>query len=173
MQRVPHVKEIDKNFQAFFSLGLIWHNGEAYLALRRFSLTVLKDLGVGSLSMQQRIQARIPGLIDHIRASEGAPFSPRRVLQDMVTDVLSSVIFGRRLVRLFDSKFVCLFIDLLACLYVCLSVCKLVSLSYIVCCFFFCVYVWWFVYLSACLLVCLFLCSSVCRSVCLPVSLFV
>ncbi|XP_042637198.1 cytochrome P450 2G1 [Orycteropus afer afer] len=84
---------IDRNFQGH---GVALANGDRWRILRRFSLTILRDFGMGKRSIEERIQEEAGYLLEELRKTNGAPFEPTFFLSRTVSNVISSVVFGSR-----------------------------------------------------------------------------
>lgn len=54
--------------------GVAFSNGERWKQLRRFSLTVLRDFGMGRRSLEGPIQEEAQFLVQEMRNTQGTPF---------------------------------------------------------------------------------------------------
>ncbi|XP_072288108.1 cytochrome P450 2G1-like, partial [Pyxicephalus adspersus] len=107
--RTPTFDHLFKGFGIFFS------NGERWKDLRRFSLTTLRNFGMGKKSIEARIQEEAGFLVAEIKSLKGKPLDPADLLLQAVSNVICSVVFGnrfeynneslRQLLRLFGETF--------------------------------------------------------------------
>ncbi|KAG6922698.1 cytochrome P450 2G1-like, partial [Chelydra serpentina] len=87
------LSSLDRNFNGF---GVAFANGERWRQLRRFSLTVLRNFGMGKRSIEERIQEEAQFLLEEFRKTRGLPFDPIFFLSRTVSNVISAVVFGSR-----------------------------------------------------------------------------
>ncbi|NXG61746.1 CP2G1 protein, partial [Hemiprocne comata] len=64
--------------------------------LRRFSLTVLRDFGMGRKSLESRIKEEAQILLQELRSTRGKPFDPTYQLSCAVSNIICSIVFGNR-----------------------------------------------------------------------------
>uniref|UniRef100_A0A8C2MK12 Cytochrome P450, family 2, subfamily c, polypeptide 70 n=1 Tax=Cricetulus griseus TaxID=10029 RepID=A0A8C2MK12_CRIGR len=77
-------------------LGIIFSNGEIWKQTRRFSLMVLRSMGMGKKTIEDRIQEEVLYLLDALRKTNGAPCDPSFLLACVPCNVISAVIFQHR-----------------------------------------------------------------------------
>ncbi|RMC11164.1 hypothetical protein DUI87_12077 [Hirundo rustica rustica] len=77
-------------------LGIIFSNNEPWLQVRRFSLTTLRNFGMGKRSIEERIQEESDYLLEEINKTKGASFDPTFMLSCSVSNNICSIVFGKR-----------------------------------------------------------------------------
>ncbi|XP_070809299.1 cytochrome P450 2J6-like [Pituophis catenifer annectens] len=70
--------------------------GQAWKEQRRFSLMLLRNFGLGKKSMEEKILQEASYLIQTFTDNMGAPFDPSLFLETAVTNIMSSILFGKR-----------------------------------------------------------------------------
>ncbi|XP_005414072.1 PREDICTED: cytochrome P450 2F3 [Chinchilla lanigera] len=76
--------------------GIAFSNGERWKVLRRYSLHILRNFGMGNRSIEQQILEEGRFLLEELQKTEGQPFSPLFMLSRSVSNIICSVIFGSR-----------------------------------------------------------------------------
>ncbi|XP_028275247.1 cytochrome P450 2G1-like isoform X2 [Parambassis ranga] len=76
--------------------GLGISNGERWRQLRRFTLTTLRDFGMGRKGMEEWIQEESRHLRARIQTFKGAPFDPTFILSRTASNVICCLVFGQR-----------------------------------------------------------------------------
>ncbi|RVE65282.1 hypothetical protein OJAV_G00133790 [Oryzias javanicus] len=76
--------------------GIGISNGERWRQLRRFTLTTLRDFGMGRKGMEQWIQEESRHLIARVHAFKGKPFDPTFVMSCTVSNVICCLVYGER-----------------------------------------------------------------------------
>ncbi|CAN2391632.1 Cytochrome P450 [Pristimantis euphronides] len=76
--------------------GIIFSNGEVWKAMRRFTLSTLRDFGMGKKSVEARIQDELVPLIESFKSHNGEPFNTHILTNSAVSNVICSIIFGNR-----------------------------------------------------------------------------
>ncbi|XP_067565034.1 cytochrome P450 2E1 isoform X3 [Pseudorca crassidens] len=75
---------------------IIFNNGPTWQDTRRFSLTTLRDFGMGKQGNEQRIQREAQLLLGALRKTHGQPFDPTFVIGFAPYNVISDILFHRR-----------------------------------------------------------------------------
>ncbi|XP_044154364.1 cytochrome P450 2C55-like [Bufo gargarizans] len=80
--------------------GLVFSNGQHWFHQRRFSLTTLRNFGMGKKSIEERVVEETMVLVELFKARNGKPFNPGPELTAAVSNVICSIVFGDR----FDTQ---------------------------------------------------------------------
>ncbi|XP_054995718.1 cytochrome P450 2J2-like [Sorex araneus] len=88
----------------FKTKGLIMSNGQTWKEQRRFTLTTLRNFGLGKKSLEERIQEEARYFVQFIKEENGQPFDPHFKINNAVSNIICSVIFGERF-EYQDEKF--------------------------------------------------------------------
>ncbi|XP_044059588.1 cytochrome P450 2F3-like [Siniperca chuatsi] len=76
--------------------GLGISNGERWRQLRRFTLTTLRDFGMGRKRMEEWIQEESKHLVARINSTKATPFNPTYFMSCTVSNVICCLVFGQR-----------------------------------------------------------------------------
>ncbi|XP_069913132.1 cytochrome P450 2E1 isoform X2 [Oryctolagus cuniculus] len=87
-------------FREFKDKGIIFNNGPTWKDTRRFSLTTLRDYGMGKQGNEDRIQQEAHFLLEELRKTQGQPFDPTFVIGCTPFNVIAKILFNDR----FDYK---------------------------------------------------------------------
>uniref|UniRef100_A0A671DSJ2 Cytochrome P450 family 2 subfamily J member 2 n=1 Tax=Rhinolophus ferrumequinum TaxID=59479 RepID=A0A671DSJ2_RHIFE len=80
----------------FKNNGLIMSNGQVWKEQRRFTLTTLRNFGLGKRSLEERIQEETQHLNQTIEEENGQPFNPHFQINSAVSNIICSITFGER-----------------------------------------------------------------------------
>ncbi|MED6273751.1 hypothetical protein CHARACLAT_009690 [Characodon lateralis] len=83
-------------YKATRGFGIGISNGDRWRQLRRFSLTTLRDFGMGRKGMEEWIQEESKHLRARIRKFKGKPFDPTILLSRTVSNIVCCLVFGQR-----------------------------------------------------------------------------
>ncbi|KAJ8410184.1 hypothetical protein AAFF_G00201650 [Aldrovandia affinis] len=88
---IPIFKEITKGN------GIIFGHGDSWRTLRRFTLTVLRDLGMGKQNIEEKIIEESEHLLKHFEGQNGQPFLTTIPLNAATSNIIVSLIMGHRM----------------------------------------------------------------------------
>ncbi|NWW75680.1 CP2K1 protein, partial [Climacteris rufus] len=80
--------------------GVIFAHGDNWKVMRRFTLTTLRDFGMGKKAIEDRIVEEYGHLADTIASQEGKPFDASKIINAAVANIIVSMLIGKR----FDYK---------------------------------------------------------------------
>ncbi|XP_056389675.1 cytochrome P450 2K4-like [Hyla sarda] len=75
--------------------GVIFTNGELWKSMRRFTLSTLRDFGMGKKLLESKIQDEIIPFIEKIKSFNGKPFDTH-ITNYAISNVICAIIFGER-----------------------------------------------------------------------------
>ncbi|XP_066494466.1 cytochrome P450 2G1-like isoform X4 [Tiliqua scincoides] len=84
---------LERTFQGY---GVVFSNGDRWKQQRRFSLTILRNFGMGKKSIEQRIQEEAQFLLEEFQKTSEKPFDPLFFLSRAISNVICSIVFGDR-----------------------------------------------------------------------------
>ncbi|KAM9619057.1 cytochrome P450 2J2-like isoform 2-T2 [Morphnus guianensis] len=88
--------EIPIDREIFSKIGLVSSSGQLWKQQRRFTLTTLRNFGLGKRPLEERIQEECRCLADAFGDEQGNPFNPHLKISNAVSNVICSIIFGNR-----------------------------------------------------------------------------
>ncbi|XP_066437248.1 cytochrome P450 2G1-like [Eleutherodactylus coqui] len=95
--RLPTIDQFVKGY------GIVFGNGNRWKDLRRFSLSTLRNFGMGKKSIEERIQEEAHFLIEEIKSQKEKFIDPTSFLIQCVSNVICSIVFGNRFEYTNDS----------------------------------------------------------------------
>ncbi|XP_015685097.1 cytochrome P450 2K6, partial [Protobothrops mucrosquamatus] len=95
---VPFFEDVAKGF------GLVFAHGENWKVMRRFTLSTLREHGMGRKTIEDKITEECSVLTKTIEAYEGKPFDITTILTAAVSNIIISILLGKRY-EYEDAKF--------------------------------------------------------------------
>ncbi|XP_077345177.1 cytochrome P450 2K1-like [Lithobates pipiens] len=78
-------------------LGLVHSRGENWKVMRRFTLTTLRDFGMGKSSIEEKIIEECSYVIKSFESLKGKPFDNTMMINAAVANIIVSVLLGHRM----------------------------------------------------------------------------
>ncbi|KAM8953075.1 cytochrome P450 2J2-like [Pelodytes ibericus] len=78
--------------------GVVLTSGHTWKQQRRFGQMALRNLGLGKRNMEVQIQEEAQCLLTMFAAKEGVPMDPSAWITHSVSNVISSIVFGKRFI---------------------------------------------------------------------------
>ncbi|KAJ7418679.1 Cytochrome P450 2K1 [Pitangus sulphuratus] len=85
--------------------GVVFAHGENWKVMRRFTLTTLRDFGMGKRAIEDKIVEEYGCLGDTIASQQGKPFDISKIINAAVANIIVSILLGKRF-DYKDSRFV-------------------------------------------------------------------
>ncbi|XP_075058504.1 cytochrome P450 2J5-like isoform X2 [Mixophyes fleayi] len=79
--------------------GVVLTSGHTWRQHRRLGQVAFRNLGLGKRNMEERIQEEAQSLLDLFSTKEGAPMDPSDCIMHSVSNVISSLVFGKRFLK--------------------------------------------------------------------------
>ncbi|CAM5131102.1 unnamed protein product [Natator depressus] len=76
--------------------GVIFAHGENWKVMRRFTLTTLRDFGMGRRTIENKILEECDYLIKDFESRKGSPFDTMKMMNVAVSNVIVSIMLGHR-----------------------------------------------------------------------------
>ncbi|XP_071999850.1 cytochrome P450 2C5-like [Engystomops pustulosus] len=76
--------------------GIVFSNGENWKVMRRFTISTLRDFGMGKKSLGDRINVECDSLVQEFKAYGGKPFENSTIINTAVANVIVSILLGHR-----------------------------------------------------------------------------
>ncbi|KPP61864.1 cytochrome P450 2K1-like [Scleropages formosus] len=74
--------------------GVVFSVGESWKTMRRFTLTTLRDVGMGRNTIEDRIVEEAQRLLVVFHGHQGKPFNPRVNIYSAVSNIICHLVFG-------------------------------------------------------------------------------
>ncbi|KAM5164328.1 cytochrome P450 2K4-like [Mantella aurantiaca] len=87
---IPIFKDISKGY------GVIFSHGDNWKMMRRFTLSTLRDFGMGKKSIENKINEECEFLVKKFKSFGGKPFENTIIMNAAVANIIVSIILGHR-----------------------------------------------------------------------------
>ncbi|XP_053565538.1 cytochrome P450 2K6 [Bombina bombina] len=89
--RIPIFQDMDHG------MGLTLSNGDNWKIMRRFTITTLRDFGMGKASIEENIIEECHHLIQHYESFKGKPFDNSLIMNASVANIIVAILLGHRM----------------------------------------------------------------------------
>ncbi|XP_069830381.1 uncharacterized protein [Dendropsophus ebraccatus] len=76
--------------------GIVFSNGENWKVMRRFTLSTLRDYGMGKRTIEEKIIEEAEFLVQKMRSYEGKPFGDFTSITGAVTNIIVAILLNKR-----------------------------------------------------------------------------
>ncbi|KAM4771242.1 cytochrome P450 2K1-like [Rhinophrynus dorsalis] len=76
--------------------GIILANGENWKAMRKFTLSTLRDFGMGKKSLENKIKEECDYLVQKFKSYKGKPFDNTMIMNSAVANIAMFILLGHR-----------------------------------------------------------------------------
>ncbi|KAM4694433.1 cytochrome P450 2K1-like [Discoglossus pictus] len=76
--------------------GVLFSDGENWKVMRRFTITTLRDFGMGKKTLEDRINEETDFLVQKFESFNGKPFENTMILNAAVANIIVSILLGHR-----------------------------------------------------------------------------
>ncbi|KAJ1149061.1 hypothetical protein NDU88_001879 [Pleurodeles waltl] len=89
-ERIPIFQKADEGH------GIILSHGENWKVMRRFTITTLRDFGMGKSTVEDKIIEECCYLNQHFESYKGQPFDNMMIMNASVANIIVAIVFGQR-----------------------------------------------------------------------------
>ncbi|KAM9316381.1 uncharacterized protein PAF06_007392 [Gastrophryne carolinensis] len=76
--------------------GVIFSNGENWQVMRRFTISTLRDYGMGRKTIEDKISEEVDCLIHYFKSHKGKPFNNHSIMNTAVANIIVSILLSHR-----------------------------------------------------------------------------
>ena len=87
----------------FARTGLVMQNGAHWKSLKRFTLKGLRNFGLGTTSLEEKIKHEVEIVLSELDTKKEVAFDPKILFDKAVSNIICSIIFGQRYVNCLDD----------------------------------------------------------------------
>ncbi|XP_075057346.1 cytochrome P450 2K1-like [Mixophyes fleayi] len=89
--RVEIFQNMDKE------MGIILSHGDNWKVMRRFTITTLRDFGMGKSTIEDKIVEECTHLIEHVASFKGKQFDDTMIINAAVANIIVAILLGHRM----------------------------------------------------------------------------
>ncbi|XP_029451962.1 cytochrome P450 2K6-like isoform X2 [Rhinatrema bivittatum] len=78
------------------NMGILFSHGENWKVMRRFTLTTLRDFGMGKRTLEDKIAEECSFLLKSFESQKGNPFMSKTIISTAVSNIIVSILLGHR-----------------------------------------------------------------------------
>ncbi|KAM4694852.1 cytochrome P450 2K1-like [Discoglossus pictus] len=78
-------------------MGLTLSHGENWKTMRRFTITTLRDFGMGKSTIEEKIIDECNYLVQHFESFKGKPFDLSMIMNGAVANIIVAILLGHRM----------------------------------------------------------------------------
>ncbi|KAM4694841.1 cytochrome P450 2K1-like [Discoglossus pictus] len=76
--------------------GVVFGNGESWKVMRRFTLSTLRDFGMGKKTIEDKINEECECLVQRFNSYKGKPFESTLIMNAAVSNIIVAILLDRR-----------------------------------------------------------------------------
>ncbi|KFM75554.1 Cytochrome P450 18a1, partial [Stegodyphus mimosarum] len=92
LNRPPHIFDFHPD-----GFGFVGSNGEEWLEQRRYTMKIMRDIGLGKSQWENLLAAEVEEVRDWLKTHDGKPVNIYRSLSASVSNNMTTLVFGKRL----------------------------------------------------------------------------
>ncbi|XP_075057358.1 cytochrome P450 2K4-like isoform X1 [Mixophyes fleayi] len=78
-------------------MGIILSHGDNWKVMRRFTITTLRDFGMGKSTIEEKIVEECTHLIEHVASFKGKQFDDTMIMNAAVANIIVALLLGHRM----------------------------------------------------------------------------
>ncbi|XP_038150205.1 cytochrome P450 2K4-like isoform X3 [Cyprinodon tularosa] len=102
-----HISRTLSSYSLIYILGLLWTNGDTWREMRRFTLSNLRDFGMGKKVCEGKITEECLHLIELLKDYKGKPFDTSQPITFAAANMICLMVYGSRF-EYDDPEFKCM-----------------------------------------------------------------
>ncbi|XP_068089316.1 uncharacterized protein [Hyperolius riggenbachi] len=88
--KIPLFYKVQKDY------GIVLSSGESWKAMRKFTISALRDYGMGRKALEDKVIEEAECLVQTLRSYRGKPFNNQTILNAAVTNIIASMLMDKR-----------------------------------------------------------------------------